>query len=657
MAFAAAACSLTAPSPITVPNGAAQVQASSPAGVAPFDVQFTAALPRGVDTEDASFRWDFGDGSTGQGHAPSHTYTKAGNYQVKVDIFSGAAGGSSDGTPVGSSTVHVAVRPGPMASAMITAGAPSVLTGDALELSLVAHDRFGNQVSPSGVTWEASSGSVSSSPDGAVFTAGRESGEVRVTAAVRAGDAVVTSETSVHVAPGYCETEPQHAAWEAVWLPPQDDSPLARTVLPGSFVLTEAPESVEGAARVQASTQVLVRRQGPVRFAVEANGAARLLVNGSPVLSAMGGGETLVHMDPGVHRLALEYVWPNGPEATPDLKFAADGDVLAWDAVTECHGGYAARPDERYVLLEAEDDLADAANRFGVAEQALLPVTGPHGRALLVPGMPGPETKVIVIHGLGTKSTCAADDRSYVRGQSIAHAVQTDVWEDTGRVGDLDWDDFITFSYSGDYVDCGQSNAAAQDAPASGLRAAYASADTCVGVEDASARLEALVESIHAETPDARVVLIGHSLGGMVGAHYLATQGDTPASSIVEALVTLDSPLRGYRGPEVGLDCAYESPSRRDIRAVTSTVTTIMGLSASPWADRLHAINSTFVGNAIGVDLVDVRCATEVPPSEDVLTVLFGFAVQAFRGFAQGHNCAFTHPDALAAMAGIVNGP
>ncbi len=50
-------------------------------GLAPLAVTFEARMPPG-----ARVAWDFGDGQTGEGSAPSHTYWQPGRYQVKVIV-------------------------------------------------------------------------------------------------------------------------------------------------------------------------------------------------------------------------------------------------------------------------------------------------------------------------------------------------------------------------------------------------------------------------------------------------------------------------------------------------------------------------------------------------------------------------------------------
>jgi len=63
-------------------------------GLAPLVVQFDASLSMDPEDGPLSFDWDFGDGQTGAGERPSHTYAKAGSYTVTLTVRDSA--GSSD---------------------------------------------------------------------------------------------------------------------------------------------------------------------------------------------------------------------------------------------------------------------------------------------------------------------------------------------------------------------------------------------------------------------------------------------------------------------------------------------------------------------------------------------------------------------------------
>jgi PKD repeat protein len=75
-------------------KGAAPVasfRSSVASGAAPLVVQFTDTSTNGPTT----WAWDFGDGSTGSSQSPSHTYTKAGTYTVKLTVGNAAGSSSS----------------------------------------------------------------------------------------------------------------------------------------------------------------------------------------------------------------------------------------------------------------------------------------------------------------------------------------------------------------------------------------------------------------------------------------------------------------------------------------------------------------------------------------------------------------------------------
>ena len=68
-----------------------EISASSSAGLAPLQVEFEAAAT--ADTgEKLLYHWDFGDGSTSKEVAPTHTYKKAGLYEVLLEVADGHGG-------------------------------------------------------------------------------------------------------------------------------------------------------------------------------------------------------------------------------------------------------------------------------------------------------------------------------------------------------------------------------------------------------------------------------------------------------------------------------------------------------------------------------------------------------------------------------------
>ena len=68
--------------------------ASATSGEAPLTITFDAGLSNDPDGDPLSYRWDFGDGSTGSGASVTHTFVKAGSISVTLTVTDG--GGLSD---------------------------------------------------------------------------------------------------------------------------------------------------------------------------------------------------------------------------------------------------------------------------------------------------------------------------------------------------------------------------------------------------------------------------------------------------------------------------------------------------------------------------------------------------------------------------------
>ena len=65
-------------------------------GEAPLTVDFDASASSDADGTIASFAWDFGDGDTGAGQTPSHTFESEGTYNVILTVTDNQGGKSTD---------------------------------------------------------------------------------------------------------------------------------------------------------------------------------------------------------------------------------------------------------------------------------------------------------------------------------------------------------------------------------------------------------------------------------------------------------------------------------------------------------------------------------------------------------------------------------
>jgi PKD repeat protein len=121
---------VAAPPPPTPPT--ASFSATPTSGPAPLTVQFTDASAGGP----TAWSWDFGDGGTSTAQNPSHVYTAAGTYTVKLTASN--SGGSDTVTRTGlisvSSTGNVGYQDGS------TSGAGSAATGEKPESKLWWND-------------------------------------------------------------------------------------------------------------------------------------------------------------------------------------------------------------------------------------------------------------------------------------------------------------------------------------------------------------------------------------------------------------------------------------------------------------------------------------------------------------------------------------
>ncbi len=77
-----------------------QVEVTTPNAVAGSAASFSATAADRFSALDGDLRWEFGDGTTGTGAAPSHTYRQAGEFRVRVTATDAHGNSRSTTTPV-----------------------------------------------------------------------------------------------------------------------------------------------------------------------------------------------------------------------------------------------------------------------------------------------------------------------------------------------------------------------------------------------------------------------------------------------------------------------------------------------------------------------------------------------------------------------------
>lgn len=176
-------------------------------GSAPLTVRFT-------DTsagESTQVEWDFGDGTTSNDASPSHDYTIAGTYDVKLTI-SGPGGADASAMPG-----LITVQAGPPMGLVVSPANPVVAIQETLGFTAIVVDEFGNAL-PGTPTWTVTGVGGSITDDG-IFTAGIAADTFTdiVTAAFQSDDGEIVANVSVSVEAGpvaQVSVEPAEATLE-----------------------------------------------------------------------------------------------------------------------------------------------------------------------------------------------------------------------------------------------------------------------------------------------------------------------------------------------------------------------------------------------------------------------------------------------------------
>ena len=413
--------------------------------------------------------------------------------------------------------------------------------------------------------------------------------------------------------------------------------------------------------------QVVVHRPGWTWFEVGGDDGFVLYLDDEVVLRDWRDGSArrwgrYLWMQPGIYELRLTYYeWTDRAE----LLFDASPGILTWHEAVGCNEAD---------MMRISASLADSV----IFDGALLSGTDA-----------GP--KVVVLQGIDSESSCEdvhkgweffsnrlwnngilyqptpepSPDRGsiFMRRHALVEVLQNSV---SG-----DWEsDVIEFSYSGFYENCvdeGRVSAEAYPFGDYGVFPRYNSLDTCAGVEDAAVKLGALLTSLHTQDPDRDIVLLGHSLGGMVAAYYMAELATTRLQAKIKSIVTIDSPLLGDSRSPPTSDCSLTAQSWQDIHGETGIVQDIASIQGTALAAKFVHLNSTDIGDSFqGSRTVNLECAQESALVGTVvggilgwLTGGLGWLIGAIGGnlvglYGPGHSCGFYDPVAFGEIVEIV---
>ena len=400
---------------------------------------------------------------------------------------------------------------------------------------------------------------------------------------------------------------------------------------------------------LEATMTTVVSRPGWVWFEIGGDDGFELFIDGEKILDDWYDGSfrrwgRYRWMRPGIHELRLRYYeWTDRAE----LLFNTRRDILKWSEAVGCQEG-------------DKPMLAASSSGTVVFDGAVLSGMGS-----------GPS--VVVLQGIDSKSSCEEvhagresfgsrewrngelyqspfaapeplPDSTFMRRNTLVKVLQDRLPGDWER-------DVLGFSYSGSYEHCdtgAQFSAGAYPVGNYGVFPKYDKIDTCGGVRNAATKLGSLLTSLHAREPSREIVLIGHSLGGMVAAYYAAELAPPEIRSKVASIVTIDSPLLGHLDRNPFSACPATAQSWQDIFGGTEIVRSINAIQRTDLAQKFVHMNSTGIGDYLdGARSVRLECRQE-------LAMQFGLIGDLWGLLTDGHSCGFYDPEAFSEIVKIL---
>ena len=417
---------------------------------------------------------------------------------------------------------------------------------------------------------------------------------------------------------------------------------------------------------LDATMPIVVYRPQWVWFEIGGDDGFALYIDDEVVLADWNDGSfrsfgKYIWMQPGMYELRLKYYeWTDRAE----LFFRTSPDVLTWNEAVGCDRG-----DQAWLSASSPSSV--------VFDDTLLP------SSQLSP-------RVVVLQGIDSKSSCEdvrrgreilstrrwLDGVAYQLGPEglLTPALDPDFhsmfWRRQHLVNALqdnlagDWEgNVLGFSYSGKYENCATGKLSLGEAYPFGdyrIFPRYDPVDTCGGVRDAATKLGSLLTSLHDRDPNREIVLIGHSLGGMVAAYYLAEVAPPDIRSRISSIVTIDSPLLGFDIRSPRSPCPEGAQSWQDIFGRTEIVSSINSIQSTDLAKRFVNLNSTPIGDYLaGAHHLSLECASGSIILGGLIGALFGgwggLIIGALVGeYVPGHSCGFYDPVALEKIVDIM---
>lgn len=470
-----------------------------------------------------------------------------------------------------------------------------------------------------------------------------------------------------------CTIEQRSASWDVEWFALDSNGYAGRSLGRRQWDPTFSTDWGWGqvfAGRddmllLDATMSIVVAHPGWVWFEVGGDDGFRLDINNEPVLGDWQNGSArrwgrLRWMQSGMHELRLSYYEWRG---RAELSFDTDQTLLNWFEAEGCDTG-----DRGRLSAEPSDPIVFDGDVLPGADSGPI---------------------VVLLQGIDSSSSCdevreiwqviseprrqygsEPSSRDSVTAESMFMRRNTIVTKARSAVPG-DWENSVVgFSYSGTYMNCRTGDwfsGTSYPIGGSGVFPVYEKLDTCVGVQVAAGRLGDLLESLHTQNPDREMVIIGHSLGGMVAAFYAVELAKPEVLDSISGIITIDSPLLGDSRENPLSQCTASTQSWRDIRSDSNVVPTISSIQNGGLAERFIHLNSTDVGDSLaGGYTVDLECGGESAIAGIIVGGILGIATGgwglvlgpvlggAYGTYGPGHSCGFYDPVALQAIVDAV---
>ena len=461
---------------------------------------------------------------------------------------------------------------------------------------------------PEGGSWDTL-GTISLPLDDGISSTGTfRYGDITVAVPLSAADMPLSAS---------CTIEQRSAAWDVEWFALDSDGYRGGSLGRRQWVPTFSADwgwgqvfgGRENRLMLDATMSIVAPHAGWFWFEVGGDDGFELYINEESVLEDWDRGSMrrlgrFRWMRPGIHELRLQYFEWTG---NAGLLFDTDRTLLNWSEAKGC----------------------DAGDRARLSAESPTPIVFDGD---VLPG-PDPDSIVVFLQGIDSHSSCEAagagwrflqapqrlyegslradtlgpEDNTFRRRQSIVDYIQAVIpkWWESSVIG---------FSYSGLYQDCSTGEGFSGENYQFGNYGSvpiYTKMSTCIGVQSAAERLGLLLDSLHAQKANRDIVLVGHSLGGMVAAYYISEIAEPDLRDRIKSIITVDSPLLG-NFITVG-SCDRTSQSRKDIHRESNVVPDIASIQRSALASRFIHLNSTSIGDSlIGGRTVHLGCAAIV---------------------------------------------